>query len=414
MTHKDLLYKIQEYHQNTDDNIVGVGYGYKKVNGIITDEKSIVFTVKNKIPKEEVPKDKILPSEININGEILSTDVVKGEFFLLCDSIFYDWQSTPPSNRNKHRPIKGGISVTNYSSLSGYTGTLGFLARDLDSNSLVGVSNNHVLIDDAFICSDRNISGTTTNIKGNFVTQPNETSDSGILNSIGVVKKYYPINLSGYNFVDVALTTINESDIDYNVSYKQEGLSFDQLTFATTEEIDNILVSGTTSYNPLLYSAGRTTGAKGEGVTKLLVLEFPITFSIGYKMQGQTEYITYSDSIAFIATTGSTRPIEFACYYPIAPGDSGSALLADISGTTKIIGLVFAGASDGIGTTFGIACRIDRVAELMNISEWNGEPISFSDTSNILEYSVSGLSDSVFIDYNGSRYWQAGLRTTIS
>ncbi|BCU97896.1 MAG: hypothetical protein CM15mV19_1470 [uncultured marine virus] len=32
------------------------------------------------------------------------------------------------------------------------------------------------------------------------------------------------------------------------------------------------------------------------------------------------------------------------CYNPVYSGDSGSMLLADINGTVKIIGLVFAGS----------------------------------------------------------------------
>lgn len=166
----------------------------------------------------------------------------------------------------------------------------------------------------------------------------------------------------------------------------------------------NYLFNFIISKNPII-SAGRTTGGKGEGDTKLLIYQFPVAASVAYYRQGVSTVIDYSDLIAFVATTGTTRPIQFTCNYPIWHGDSGSALIADISGTKKIIGLCFAGS-----TNLGVACRIDRVATAMNISAWNGEPVNFSDTSNIMEYTVNGLSDLEYIDFEGKRYWQVGLR----
>ena len=408
MKHEELLKIIEDYHTNTDDNIVGVGYGYKETNGIITDEKSIIFSVKEKLPISKLASHKILPSEVKIsNDEILTTDVIQEEYKLMttvCDPAFYTWQTTPPSNRNKFRPLKGGISTTNYTRSSNYVGTLGLIAKDNDTNSIVGVSNNHVLIDDAFICSERSKIGAITNIKNNDVTQPNEPGNSSISNSIGKVKKYYPIRSDRYNYVDVALTTVKSSDINLSSSYHQEGLSTTNLPFATTSEINNLLTT-----NPLLYSAGRTTGAKGEGLLKLRVLSSPyVVSSIYYNKQGAGISVSYSDCIRYCVTYDTTQPITSICPYPIAGGDSGSALIADFSGTKKIIGLAFAGSSDNLK---GIACRIDRIQTLMSISAWNGEAISFSNTNSTMEITVDGLSDNEYIDYiDGKRYWQSGLR----
>lgn len=404
MKHEELLKIIEDIHTNTDDNVVGVGYGYKETNGIITNEKSIIFSVKEKLPKSKLTSNNILPSEIKISNEILATDVIQEEYKLMaCDPVFYEWQTTPPPNRNKFRPLKGGISTTNYTRSSGYVGTLGLIAKDNDTNSIVGVSNNHVLIDDAFICSERDRNGVITNIKNNDVTQPNEPGNSSISNSIGKVKKYYPIRSDTYNYVDVALTTVKNSDINLSTSYHQEGLSTTNLPFATTSEINNLLTT-----NPLLYSAGRTTGAKGEGLLKLRVLSFPyVVGAIAYKKQGVSTYISYSDCIRYCATYDTTQPISSVCPYPINGGDSGSALIADFSGTKKIIGLAFAGSGDDLK---GIACRIDRIQNLMNISPWNGEAISFSNTNSTMEITVDGLSDTPYIDSGGKRYWQAGLR----
>jgi hypothetical protein len=413
MGHEELLKTIEEYHQNTDDNIIGVGYGYKSVNGILTDEKSIVFSVKEKIPKDQLTEDQLLPNEININDQFIKTDVVQKDFKLLgCDPKFYIWSGTTISNKNIFRPLKGGISASNITSMPNSTGTLGFIAKDNDTNSLVGVSNNHVFIDDAFICSERSSTSIISNIKNNIVTQPHESISDN--HPIGVVKKYYPISSYGYNYVDVALTTINSGDtFSNNTSYKYEGLSFtNPLPFATTEEINNILIPGSSSYNPLLYSAGRTTGGKGEGITKLRISQFPSVISnIYYKKQGKYINVSYSDLIEFVATTGSTQPMHPDCPYPINRGDSGSALIADFSGVKKIIGLVFAGSYIGNDCYYGYACRIDRIASLMNISAWDGGIINFSNTNNILEHTINGLSNQVSIILSGKTYWQVGLKT---
>jgi hypothetical protein len=344
-----------------------------------------------------------LPQQIDIADKIITTDVVQGTFELFCDTPgtgFYNWQSVSPTNRNTFRPLIGGISSSNFTSMSGGTGTLGFFAIDNDTNSLVGVTNNHVYIDDAFICSERNSSGLISNVKGDVVSQKYEFP--GDNNPIGVVKKYYPIRLSpAFNYVDVAVTTINSGDTSYSTSYNQEGLTPTTYPFASTSEIDNLI-----STDPLLYSAGRTTGGKGEGTTKLRIYSFPSTANIWYTKQSSSGLTYFSDLISFVATTGVTFPYSGSiCDYPIYYGDSGSALIADFSGTKKIIGLCFAGS-----TTYGMACRIDRIATLMNLSAWNGEAVSFSDTANILEYTVNGLSDSEYIDFEGKRYWQVGLR----
>ena len=138
-------------------------------------------------------------------------------------------------------------------------------------------------------------------------------------------------------------------------------------------------------------------------ITKLKVSQLAATILVGpYNKQGEGVTVDFSDCIGFVATTGSTLD---ACIYPIYHGDSGSALIAEISGVTKIIGLAFAG-----GDYVGYACRIDRIATLLNISAWNGESVGYSDTAGTLEYTVNGLSDSEYIDFEGKRYWQVGLR----
>ena len=284
-------------------------------------------------------------------------------------------------------------------------GTLGFVGVDNQTNSLVGVSNNHVLIEDAFLANERSTSGEKSSIYENMVTQPNESGNYGLQNAIGIVKKYVPLSgTSYYNSVDCALTTLNETDID-STSYRQYGMTgwTQPLTFASTSEIDNLL-----STNPNLFSAGRTTGPKGEGDMKLFVDSISTTISINYNKQGTSTTIYFEDCIRFYASA-STTPTGFVCTYPIAGGDSGSALVADFSGTRKIIGLVFAGSYFNGQVVRGLANRIDKVAEQMDISPWTGGTVNYSDTGNTQTHTVSGLSSEPYIVLSGNTYWQAGL-----
>jgi len=425
MKYSEIKNVLKQYHSNTDDNVVGVGYGLKSVNGKFTDEMCVVFTVEKKLPIDQLTEEQLLPKEIVVNNKIISTDVVQGTFKLInisdCDPNFYTWRTVPPTNRNIQRPLIGGISCGNYTNtgiinenynMKNFVGTFGLIAKDNETDSLVGVTNNHVIIYDAFIASNRVITGTdpsiVNNAKGDIVTQPNESIVNGLNYSIGTVKKYYPIRKSNvYNKIDTALLTINESDINSSTSYHQHNLTPSSYPWASKAEIDSLTTE------TLLYCTSRTTGSKGEGTTKLRPISFLNGVSIAYNLQGQEEIIYFSDVIQFVATTISSGTITDTCYDPISGGDSGSALIADIGGIKKVIGLVFAGTIDNYGTIAGIACRIDNIATLLNISAWNGETINYSNLAETMELTVDGLDDREYIDSDGKRYWQVGIRNKI-
>jgi hypothetical protein len=396
---------VTKYQNETPDNVIGVGYGNKITNNLLTTEMSIIFTVKKKIPIDEIDEENIIPSIITYSGETFLTDVVELEIKPLnCPSSFYTWQTTPPTNRNMIRPLKGGISMTNFTNLNNFVGTLGFLAVDNETNSLVGVSNNHVLVYDAFLTTQRISSGITTSILNNIVTQPNEFNNSSISNSIGVVKRYKPITNGSINYADVALTTIRSSDVNMSTSYLMQGVTgwTQPLIFASSVEIDGLL-----SNKNNLFSAGRTTGSKGEGEMKLLTSSYPVTINIAYTKQGNDSVVQFGRCIQFIASA-STTPNGSICSYPINGGDSGSALVADFSGTRKIVGLVFAGGLISGVTFYGYANRIDDVANQINISAWTGQTVNYSNTGMTETYSISEMSSLDNIILSGKTFWQAG------
>lgn len=384
----------------TPENVTGVWYGFKKSNGKFTNELSIVFNVKEKLPVDKIPENELLPKEIIFSGKTIKTDVVSEEFKALqdCPADFYEWNTIPPENRSKIRPLQGGLAITNYTKLYGYYGTFGFLAEDTETNSLVGVTNNHVIIDDAFINTER--TGTTiSNTINNVVIQPyNSPSDN-----VGIVKRYYPIYSNGINYIDCALFTVDSKDIDNNVSYNQLNLSgwTQPLEFATTSEIDNLL-----STYPNLFSSGARTGDKGEGDMKLLPNSIGATVSVGgYNKQGSSISVNFGDCIIFVASA-TTTPNGYICSYPINSGDSGSALIADFNGVRKIIGLCFAGS-----TFYGIANRIDRVSSLINIRSWSGQTINYSDINNVQKITLPHSRSDLNKIFSGNTYWQSGLES---
>jgi hypothetical protein len=433
MEYSKIIETLKQYYLSTDDNIIGVTYGYKTVNGEMTDDRSIIFAVREKLPKDKILKENILPTTIDIDGETILTDVEQRRYRRLgisdCDVDFYTWRTIAPANRSEQRPLFGGVSCANWDNVGlqyiggvgypmrSFVGTMGLLAKDNENDSLVGVTNNHVIIYDAFICSERTpiVGGNASevnNVKDDRVIQPNEPPITGVGYTIGNVKRYYPFRENYFNQIDTAILTLNDIDINNLLSYHQLNLADSSYPWASTNEINAL------DRDTILYSTGRTTGAKGEGVTKLRWYDQGV-IGITYNRQASEVLVYYDDVIGFRASTDIPPNIMTNfCYDPLSGGDSGSALIADIGGTKKIVGLVFAGMDvDTGGGVFkfmqGYACRIDRIAALLNISAWNGEAINFSDTASTMEIVVDGLDDREYIDFNGDRYWQVGLRNKV-
>lgn len=415
MINEEIKEVIDVFFKNTP-TYIGVGYGYKVKNDISTNEEAIVFYVPKKKPLPELSKDEILPSDdIVLSDRILKTDVIEvGNIKLFeCNDECYDFINNPPANRLYRRPVQGGISLTSRNQL-GYVGTLGFLALDTETDALVGVTCNHVLIKDAFYTGDRNILGPIQNeydivdegsVTPDSVYQPGEYSNPPPYFLVGEVVRYVPMHLSestGVNKVDVALLSLNcPPTIDFSISYKQFGFTGNTapMPFATTSELNGLLSS-----NPMLYSSGRTTGVKEGQPCPLRVAYIGVSVPVGeYGMQGEGYVVNFEDCIVF--TRPYIDPSPFPnCLYPVTGGDSGSALIADFNGVRKIIGVVFAG-SDSSG--IGIACRIDHIASELGIKAWDGSVKPVVDSKEIV--TIPGKSYTKKYNCDGDYYWQVGL-----
>jgi len=402
-----MIKKIKEEIKNLFENTpkeIGVMYGKKITNNEFTDEKSIVFLVPKKKPISELNENEILPKEVVIDGLVYKTDVIECSPKPLCDPQYsnscYDWQVAQPPNMDTYRPLLGGIEISSVNKAC-EAGTLGFIAVDIESDALVGVTNNHVVVTDPFYTLYRNLTTLVYNEIGNKILQSANCppfSPPCIENwTLGGVVRYVPLYPFGYgtNYVDGALISVHDSTISNETSWQQLGL--DGVTsppeFATTAEIDDLLNNPPSE----VWSAGRTTGAK-QGICGLSIYGLGASLNVGpYGLQTAATGANFEDLIAF------TR-IDLTCPNPIYPGDSGSALIAVINGVPKIIGLVFAGSE-----YTGWACRIDRVAEELSIKAWDGTPKRYIAPDSIKFVTVSGGNTDKTLLCSGETYWQMGL-----
>lgn len=406
MLTQEIQEKIIELYESTPD-YVNVSYSEKYVNGVNTGEKCFKFRVPKKLPLSEISPDEILPTSVQIGDVVYPTDVIEDtEFRLLaCDTPTinncYNWCNDKPNcsqlisqpNANQIRPIRGGIAITS-SHQSGYRGTLGCVALDSITQSYIGLTNVHVVIGDYYYANYRDPNLLISNELIDDVFQP-AGGVNNPLYKIGRVIRYQPFIPYGfgYNYIDAAIVSIKNDPTIFNVneSTKQYGISVaNSFPFATTSEINNL------NSSMELISVGSTTNVK-EGACGLRFSGFA-TVTVGYNnVRGFPVGSEFTDCIQF------TR-INPECPWPIYAGDSGSILIANISGTWKIIGLNFAGS-----TYFGLACRIDRVCQTLQIEQWTGGTKNFIDENSIKYVTVNSLSSDLTITCSGKTFWQAGI-----
>jgi hypothetical protein len=217
-----------------------------------------------------------------------------------------------------------------------------------------------------------------------------------------------PFNGSS-NVVDAAvLAVIDATQIETLSTFKQLNLNyFQNLEFATTTEIDNIVINK----NPI-FKAGMRTGPVG----------WPGSAPWGSELCSLTAtQMNVSTNVAFEDYTGSyTIPFDSCIVYrgtnTVASdsGDSGSVVCALINHTNpslsawKIIGLTFAGAGS-TNNSISVACRIDTVCNVLQLTSWDGQTTNLNNLNNEAIIYTNGISTSAYVDAGNKRYWQTGL-----
>lgn len=413
---ENIKLKVQELAETTP-GINNVSYGFKFVGKEQTNELCIIYGVEEKKPLSELSSEEILPSEVIVGDQVLRTDVfqISRAETLACNA--YCGQiagANSAANRAFTRPLVGGLSITSTNNVL-TVGTMGFIGVHTETQTLVGVTNNHVTIQDAFFTSERNLAGVIQNEYSpiDYVYQNGESGVIPPLNyTIGQSLRYVPIfkQGNGFNYVDGAILSLEAEDVSITTSYQQAGVSDYTLPlpFASTAEIDNLMTT-----NPMIYSSGRTTGPKGGVSCPMRIFSIFSSTVLTYKLQGTPTFCQFLDQIVYVKPENDPS-LTTICANPVYSGDSGSALIADFGGVRKIIGLVFAGAGDGVTPGvfyYGYANRIDRVATELGIEAWDGTAKGYVDPASITYKTTTNGSSNKILNCEGVNYWQVGLTT---
>lgn len=431
----------------------------KTSGGEPTGETSVVYTVRHKQPIDQIPEDKLIPSSVKVGDDHIRTDVIQAdieyEFENYCHDI-NDQTGARIISRNRRLVKLGGtydisrrpgLSCMNLTHSIQYKkshspdemfngiliGTVGFFAVDNQDGNLVAVSNNHVFTP-GFISADeqgnnpvnyqghaivtpaddQTISG--TQITPGYMTSQERTIVDDIEYKLGEVKRSYPLRRLN-NEVDAAICSctidINNDDpthlgikVNEGSSSKRGnswipvGMNIDyNMKWATTNEIDSIIVS-----ENKLFKTGWATGAVGSPVMNPdRQCEL---FMSGSSFSGFVSGRQFKNVIQYKGRTGLD---------PSAGGDSGSPVCALINGEWKIIGIHFAGGRDRrTGEHHALACRIDKIAEKLNIKRWDGRnakrssQIHHSVTPEPTYAVLPGHTKQATIIIDGKTYYQVG------
>lgn len=240
-------------------------------------------------------------------------EIAKGEV-----DILYIGRQQPLWMKNRQRPLVMGCSVSPAN--AGYSGTLGFFARD-GKGQVVMVSNNHVL------------ANVNSYPKGTRIVQPAD-GDGGKSpkDEVATLDNYVPIQFGGVpNAVDAAAAVIDES-----VAWEGDKVFGAAPPPASIGKL-NKAGGGFALPGLDVQKTGRTTGLTQGVVRAINVNNYVVNM-------GALGTARFDGQIMFEAPPNATQPFS-------RPGDSGSLIL-DMEFSP--VALLFAGSSSGGNGNLGI------------------------------------------------------------
>lgn len=275
--------------------VIGVGYGYKIVRGIQTNQEAIVALVSKKLSPQQLADNELVPKIIN--GMV--TDVVE-----IGEIKAFDVESLEPlqARTEKVRPAPPGVSIGHYLITAG---TFGAVVYDNSTAQPMILSNNHVLAN----ATNGNDQRASINDR---IYQPGPIdfvhTDLGYLDRpyiIACLKRF--VNLADY-------PTLNEVDCAIGEPLENSMIIPDILEIG--------LVQGVTApvLNMDVKKSGRTSGLTF-GQILLLDALVDVQYSPGRILRFDHQIVTTNIS---------------------SPGDSGSLVLDT---NNLAVGLLFAGSS---------------------------------------------------------------------
>lgn len=320
-------------------NVVLVKTGTKIKSGVDTGQPCLVVAVKKKVRKSKLKSEDLIP-QITKDGQ--ATDVIVSspiKAYNGCQDP--DPADGCPPHTDRQRPYVGGISVGRGS----ITGTAGLIVRDSIDGQLVFLTNNHVLC----LLFDPNYLfpiGGSLDPTINYLIQPSILDGgSDPADRIGYGKRAVAIQFGpeGQNYVDGAILEIDDTtEAITDILHTHIG-PFPWLS-------DNEIYAGLSTEK-----AGRSTGNTQGDVSAV-----GVAANVIYGGYDTPENTGQFFNQVLIETTGR---------YSMA-GDSGSVVTAKVSGSHRIVGLMYAGNDEG---TITLINPMGSVASQLQIESWDGK-----------------------------------------
>lgn len=308
------------------DNVIGVGTGLRERNDELTNEVCVQVFVERKLPVDRLAPSQVIPGRVRgFEGANVRTDIIAA-------AIPEAQQDT-----TRYRPVPGGCSIGPERSVS--AGTLGGWACDNTDDTIVMLSNNHV------------ISNLDTMPVLRRIVQPGRL-DGGVLpgDVIGRLKRDQPVNTVANpptvpiptSVVDAAIGSINDDiDIDHDV------LGIGPAIYELRAPAVNMNVQ----------KRGRTTRLTNNGRITTVGGTFRCTY------RNRTRISRIRNAFRISSTDGNVFS---------AAGDSGSLIfdqaVGQLNGTLPVVGLLYAGGTFNNGTPFTDAVDINSVFGALNLS----------------------------------------------
>jgi len=293
--------------------VVGVGYGFKEVKGVKTEQEAIIVLVTKKLPPEQLTEHELVPKNVNS----MVTDVIEvGELKALEVEMLEPLQS----RTEKVRPAPPGVSIGHYLITAG---TFGAVVYDNSTAQPMILSNNHVLAN----ATNGNDQRASINDR---IYQPGPVDfvhvDLGYADRqyiIACLKRF--VNLADYPAINVVDCAIGEPL---------------ENSMIIPDILEIGLVQGVTTpvINMDVKKSGRTTGLTFGQITVLDAM-VDVQYGPGRILRFDHQIITTNMS---------------------SPGDSGSLLL-DVNNLA--VGLLFAGSN-----TATIHNPIQDVLDLLSVN----------------------------------------------
>ena len=306
-------------------NVFGIATGLRRSKGKWGKKVALQVFVTHKVSKKRLPDWAVVPPKLEVRdmGEV-TTDVIEME--------------VPQASVDtaRYRPVLGGCSIGPESSIS--AGTLGGWACDTTDDTIVFLTNNHV------------ISNLDTMPAARRVVQPGRL-DGGVLpgDVIGQLKR------------DVTLNTVANVPGAPVPAVTQVDAAIGTIDVARSDEVIDI---GPAIYEVLAPAVGMNVQKRGrrtELTTNGQITSIAGTFNVTYRNGARLGRIAN----CFVVT--STDGNKFS-----DKGDSGSLIfdqaVGELEDTRPVVGLLFADGALADGTPVTVGNDINAVFGNINIS----------------------------------------------